>query len=110
MPAESSDILEALRSHKVQFAVAPPQQDVSGVANVLGSLAFPLLLLGGLFLLSRGGGGGMGGGGPNNPMQMMQNKNKIDLEPQTGVTFDDVAGCDASKLELMEVGVEERPT
>ena len=25
------------------------------------------------------------------------------MEPQTGVTFDDVAGCDASKLELEEV-------
>ena len=71
---------------------------------MIGSLAFPLLLLGGLFLLSRGGPGmGGGGGGPNNPMQMMQNKNKIDMEPQTGVTFEDVAGCDASKLELTEV-------
>merc|ERR1711871_1897211 len=28
---------------------------------------------------------------------------KIEMEPQTGVTFDDVAGCDASKLELEEV-------
>merc|ERR1719506_62947 len=44
-----------------------------------------------------------GGGGPNNPLQMMQNKNKIQMEPKTGVTFDDVAGCDASKLELTEV-------
>jgi MYXO-CTERM domain-containing protein len=35
-----------------------------------GNLAFPLLLVGGLFLLSRrsGGAGGMGGPGGNNPM------------------------------------------
>merc|ERR1719326_2797144 len=104
LQADSPGILDSLRQHKVQFAVAPPQADASGIADVIGSLAFPLLLLGGLFLLSRGGPGmGGGGGGPNNPMQMMQNKNKIDMEPQTGVTFEDVAGCDASKLELTEV-------
>merc|ERR1711871_435057 len=46
-------------------------------------------------------GGGMGG--PGGPMGMLQPKSKIEMEPQTGVTFDDVAGCDASKLELEEV-------
>merc|ERR1719326_516374 len=96
LQADSPGILDSLRAHKVQFAVAPPQADASGIADVIGSLAFPLLLLG-------GPGMGGGGGGPNNPMQMMQNKNKIDMEPQTGVTFEDVAGCDASKLELTEV-------
>merc|ERR1711977_349686 len=46
----------------------------------------------------------MGGmGGPGGPMGMLQPKSKIEMEPQTGVTFDDVAGCDASKLELEEV-------
>ena len=33
-----------------------------------GNLAFPLLLVGGLFLLSRRQGGPMGPGGPGNPM------------------------------------------
>ncbi|EGB06837.1 hypothetical protein AURANDRAFT_59175 [Aureococcus anophagefferens] len=46
----------------------------------------------------------MGGmGGPGGPMGMLQPKSKIEMEPKTGVTFDDVAGCDASKLELEEV-------
>merc|ERR1719265_2759635 len=44
-------------------------------------------------------GGGMGG-----PMgQIGQSKSKIEMEPQTGVTFDDVAGTEGSKLELTEV-------
>merc|ERR1740127_73938 len=42
-------------------------------------------------------------GGPGGPMGMLQNKSKIQMEPETGVTFEDVAGCDASKLELEEV-------
>merc|ERR1719182_733709 len=45
--------------------------------------------------------GGMGGG-QGGPMGMLQNQSKIQMEPKTGVTFDDVAGCDASKLELEE--------
>merc|ERR1712151_255420 len=44
----------------------------------------------------------MGGGG-RNPMSMGQSKSKIQLEPQTGVTFEDVAGAEGAKLELTEV-------
>merc|ERR1719161_2856781 len=49
-----------------------------------------------------GGMGGPGGGG-NNPFQIGQSKSKIQMEPQTGVTFDDVAGAEGAKLELVEV-------
>merc|ERR1719218_482751 len=47
----------------------------------------------------------MGGpmGGPGGMMGIGQSKSKIQLEPQTGVTFEDVAGCEGSKLELTEV-------
>merc|ERR1719161_3110409 len=42
-------------------------------------------------------------GGPGGMMGIGRSKSKIQLEPQTGVTFDDVAGCEGSKLELTEV-------
>merc|ERR1712025_1314608 len=42
-----------------------------------------------------GGMGGMGGFG--------KSKAEIQMVPDTGVTFDDVAGCDGAKLELAEV-------
>merc|ERR1711871_1135299 len=32
-----------------------------------------------------------------------QSQSKIEMEPNTGVTFEDVAGCDGAKLELTEV-------
>ncbi|KAH8068802.1 metalloendopeptidase [Aureococcus anophagefferens] len=58
----------------------------------------------GLFFLFRGGGQGGGPmGGGDGPMGMLQSRAKIEVEPETGVTFADVAGCDASKLELEEV-------
>merc|ERR1719247_1483290 len=87
LPSEGPEILAALRKHSVQFAVQPPTQDpLQGVGSVVGNLLFPLLFLGGLFLLNRRGGGmgGMGGpGGPGGPMGMLQNQNKIEMEPNT---------------------------
>lgn len=70
-----------------------------------GNLAFPLLLVGGLFLLSRrsGGAGGMGGPGGNNPLAFGKSKARFQMEPNTGVTFEDVAGVDEAKQDFMEV-------
>merc|ERR1719321_1926743 len=45
-----------------------------------------------------GGMGGMGGIGA-----MGKSKAKVQMEPETGVTFNDVAGCDGSKPELNEI-------
>jgi cell division protease FtsH len=67
------------------------------------SLIFPAALFAGLFFLSRRAGGPLGGGGMNNPMGFGKSKAQIQMVPDTGVTFDDVAGCDGAKLELEEV-------
>jgi cell division protease FtsH len=42
-------------------------------------------------------------GGPGNPMGMGKSKAEIQMIPDTGVNFEDVAGCDGAKLELNEV-------
>ena len=44
-----------------------------------------------------------GPGSPLNPLGFAKSKGNLQLVPQTGVTFDDVAGCDGAKLELAEV-------
>merc|ERR1719450_982577 len=38
-----------------------------------------------------------------NPMNIGKSKSKIQMEPATGVTFEDVAGCAGSKQELTEI-------
>ena len=107
-PDSSPNLIASLRSHNVQFAVVPPAEDNSLYA-LLGSAGnvlltfFPLLLLIGFnVLLSRGGlgglGGGMGGAGGVGAA-----KSKIQMEPETGTSFEDVAGCDGAKLELTEI-------
>lgn len=98
-------LLSQLTDHKVDVTVLP-QQEASGLGELVQSLIFPAALFAGLFFLSRRAGGGMGGGmgGPGGgPMGFGKSKAEIQMVPDTGVTFDDVAGCDGAKLELCEV-------
>jgi len=100
-------LLTELTEHKVDVTVLP-QQEASGLGDLAQSLIFPAALFAGLFFLSRnaGGAGGMGGGGmggPGNPMGFGKSKAEIQMVPDTGVNFDDVAGCDGAKLELAEI-------
>jgi len=104
------ELLNTLTSHKVDVTVLPQEAENGGPAlDFLQSLIFPAILLGGLFFLSRGGAGGGGGmpggmgglgGGMGNPMEFGKSQAKIMMNPDTGVTFDDVAGCNQAKLEL----------
>ncbi|CAI5492916.1 unnamed protein product [Closterium sp. Naga37s-1] len=103
LPGLSGELLAKFRENNIDFAAHNPQEDSGAVfMNVLGNLAFPLLLVGGLFLLSRRS-QGMGPGGPGGPMAFGQSKAKFQMEPNTGVTFNDVAGVDEAKQDFMEV-------
>lgn len=105
LPGLSQELLQKFREKNIDFAAHNAQEDSgSFLFNLIGNLAFPLVLIGGLFLLSRRSGGGMGGpGGPGNPLAFGQSKAKFQMEPNTGVTFDDVAGVDEAKQDFMEV-------
>ena len=76
LPGTSQELLRQLKEKKVDFASHAPQEDGSTVfLSLLGNLAFPLVLIGGLFFLSRrNGGGGPGGGGPGNPLGFAKSK------------------------------------
>jgi len=107
------DLLNMLTSRKVDVTVLPQESQASApVADFLQSLIFPAVLLAGLFFLSAGrggpsmgpgGGGGGGPGGMGNPGDFGKMQSKIAMTPDTGVTFDDVAGCTGAKFELQEV-------
>ncbi|CAD7696055.1 unnamed protein product [Ostreobium quekettii] len=104
LPGLSQELLTKFREKKVDFAAHTANEDGGAVAlNLLGNLAFPLLLVGGLFLLSRRGAQGGMGGGPGNPMNFGKSKAKFEMEPNTGVTFDDVAGVEEAKNDFMEI-------
>ncbi|MFO0037714.1 MAG: ATP-dependent zinc metalloprotease FtsH3 [Synechococcaceae cyanobacterium] len=96
--APDKDLLKLLNDHNVDIAVQPTRESAPW-QQAIGSLLFPLLLLGGLFFLLRRA----QGGGGNPAMNFGKSKARVQMEPQTQVTFGDVAGIEGAKLELTEV-------
>ena len=96
--APDKDLLKLLTDHDVDIAVQPSREPAAW-QQAVGSLVFPLLLLGGLFFLLRRA----QGGGGNPAMNFGKSKARVQMEPQTQVTFGDVAGIEGAKLELTEV-------
>jgi len=96
--APDKDLLKLLTDHDVDIAVQPSRESAPW-QQAIGSLIFPLLLLGGLFFLLRRA----QGGGGNPAMNFGKSKARVQMEPQTQVTFGDVAGIEGAKLELSEV-------
>jgi cell division protease FtsH len=96
--ANDPDLINTLTSKGVDIQVEPQTDDGRWV-GFLGSLFFPVLLLAGLFLLLRRAQNGPG----NQAMNFGKSRARVQMEPQTQVTFGDVAGIDQAKLELAEV-------
>ena len=92
------DLINTLTAKGVDISVLP-QADEGFWFKALSSLFFPVLLLVGLFFLLRRAQGGPG----SQAMNFGKSKARVQMEPQTQVTFGDVAGIDQAKLELNEV-------
>ncbi|MDB9347443.1 ATP-dependent zinc metalloprotease FtsH3 [Nodularia spumigena] len=92
------ELINNLSEKGVDISVVP-QTDEGFWFKALSSLFFPVLLLVGLFFLLRRAQSGPG----NQAMNFGKSKARVQMEPQTQVTFGDVAGIDQAKLELNEV-------
>ncbi len=99
LPPNDNQLIDILTTNVKGNIYVLPQSDESVWFRVLSSLFFPVLLLVGLFLLLRRAQSGPG----NQAMNFGKSKARVQMEPQTQVTFGDVAGIDQAKLELNEV-------
>ncbi len=97
LPSDTQ-LINTLASNGVEISVLP-QSDDSFWVRALSSLFFPVLLLVGLFFLLRRAQSGPG----SQAMNFGKSKARVQMEPQTQVTFGDVAGIEQAKLELNEV-------
>jgi len=98
IPPNDPDLINILTANNIDISVLP-QNDEGFWVKALGSLFFPILLLVGLFFLLRRAQGGPG----SQAMNFGKSKARVQMEPQTQVTFGDVAGIEQAKLELTEV-------
>jgi cell division protease FtsH len=91
-------LIDFLREHDVNVEIDPQSSDNLWF-RALSSLFVPILLLVGLFFLLRRAQNGPG----SQAMNFGKSKARVQMEPQTQVTFSDVAGIEQAKLELNEV-------
>jgi len=91
-------LIDILSDNQVDISVLP-QSDEGFWFRAISSLFFPVLLLVGLFFLLRRASSGPG----SQAMNFGKSKARVQMEPQTQVTFADVAGIEQAKLELTEV-------
>ncbi len=95
---QDPELVNILTSNNVDINVQPTQ-DESALVKVFSALVIPVLLLVALFFLFRRASNGPG----SQAMNFGKSKARVQMEPQTQVTFGDVAGIDQAKLELAEV-------
>jgi cell division protease FtsH len=91
-------LINILTTNNVDISVLP-QGDDGQLLRGLSGFLIPVLLVIGLFFLVRRAQNGPG----SQAMNFGKSKARVQMEPQTQVTFGDVAGIDQAKLELNEV-------
>ena len=92
-------LIDILTKSKDLDIVVNRPNDEGFLLRAASTLALPILLLVGLFFLLRRAQSGPG----SQAMNFGKSKARVQMEPQTQVTFGDVAGIDRAKLELTEV-------
>ena len=90
--------IDILRDNKVDINILPPN-DEGFWLRALSTFLVPIALLIGLFVLFRRAQSGPG----NQALNFGKSRARVQMEPQTQVTFNDVAGIEQAKLELTEV-------
>jgi cell division protease FtsH len=98
LPPDDRELVPFLRENGVDITVVP-QGEENIWARVFSTLLIPFLLLVVLFFVLRRAQNGPG----SQAMNFGKSKARVQMEPQTQVTFNDVAGIEQAKLELAEV-------
>jgi cell division protease FtsH len=100
IPTGASQLIVKLRQGKIDFD-AHPVKNNNFTFEILGNLLLPALFVGGLlFLFQRSNNFP---GGPGQAMSFGKSKARFQMDADTGVGFDDVAGIEEAKEEFEEV-------
>jgi len=102
IPAGASQLITKLRNSNIDFDAHTNKVDSQNLSNFI----LPLGLLGLVFLLfspRMRRGGDSGGSGPGQAMSLGKSKTDFEMDKNTGVAFNDVAGIEEAKEEFEEI-------
>lgn len=102
LPRDDTTVMSELLHNHVSIRIRRVEPNWFDIPNLI-TYFFEFTLMFAIARMVFGIGPGRGGAGAGNPFGNMVNQSgKLDMEPKTGVTFADVAGCDHAKRDLME--------
>jgi cell division protease FtsH len=101
IPVGASQLIQKLKDSNVNFDAHPaPQKSI--FITIASNLLLPLIFIGSLIFFFQNS-DSFGGNSGSSPMNLGKSPARFDQKPDTGISFDDIAGIDEAKAEFEEI-------
>ena len=101
IPVGASQLIQKLKEYNIDFDAHPmPRKSV--FITIASNLILPLIFIGSLIFFFQNSENFSGNSG-SSPMNLGKSPARFDQRPDTGISFDDIAGIDEAKAEFEEI-------
>ena len=101
IPVGASQLIQKLKEYNINFDAHPiPRKSL--IVTIASNLILPLIFIAGLIFFFQNSENFSQNSG-NSPMNLGKSPARFDQKPDTGISFDDIAGIDEAKAEFEEI-------
>jgi cell division protease FtsH len=101
IPMGASQLIQKLKEYNINFDAHPaPRKSI--FVTIASNLLLPVIFIGALIFFFQNSENFSSGGGQS-PMNLGKSPARFDERPDTGISFDDIAGIDEAKAEFEEI-------
>jgi cell division protease FtsH len=101
IPMGASQLIQKLKEYNINFDAHPaPRKSI--FITIASNLLLPVIFIGSLIFFFQNSENFSSGGGQS-PMNLGKSPARFDERPDTGISFDDIAGIDEAKAEFEEI-------
>nr|YP_010516760.1 cell division protein [Haslea pseudostrearia]UXN44542.1 cell division protein [Haslea pseudostrearia] len=101
IPVGASQLIQKLKEYNIDFDAHPvPKKSI--LLTLASNLLLPLIFIGSLIFFFQNS-DSFGSNSGSSPMNLGKSPARFDQKPDTGISFDDIAGIDEAKAEFEEI-------
>jgi cell division protease FtsH len=101
IPVGASQLIQKLKEYNINFDAHPaPKKSI--FITIASNLLLPLIFIGGLIFFFQNS-DNFSSNSSSSPMNLGKSPARFDQNPDTGISFDDIAGIDEAKAEFEEI-------
>jgi len=101
IPVGASQLIQKLKEYNINFDAHPaPRKSI--FITIASNLLLPLIFIGGLIFFFQNS-DNLSSNSGSSPMSLGKSPARFDQKPDTGISFDDIAGIDEAKAEFEEI-------